>query len=141
MPTTYKPEYGLKILEQMSQGYSLAAAASTIDVYRQRVYDWMDAHEDFRALVELGKIKRQKFLEERLMRESATGPMATSTIFALKNASADWREDLQSKLTVDQTVNHNHTLKLDNLNADQLEQLALMLRASDDGVKVIDHDG
>jgi len=62
MPTTYKPEYGVQILELMEQGYSLAAAASQINVHRRRVYDWMEAHEDFSALVELGKVKRQHFL-------------------------------------------------------------------------------
>ena len=141
MPTTYKPEYGVKILEAMSEGYSLAAAASMIDVHRQRVYDWMNTHEDFKALVELGKVKRQQFLERRLMNDAATGPMATSTIFALKNASADWREDLQSKVQIDQTINHNHTLKLDSLSADQLEQLALMLGGSRDSEPLtIEHE-
>lgn len=130
MPTTYKPEYGVQILEKMSEGYSLAAAASFIDVHRRRVYDWMESHEDFRALVELGKAKRQQFLETRLMKDEATGPQTTANIFALKNASADWREDQQSKVTIDQTINHNHTLKLDSLSADQLEQLALMLGGS-----------
>lgn len=147
MPTKYKPEYGVKILEKMAEGFSLAAAASFIDVHRQRVYDWMEAHDDFRALVELGKVKRQSFLEERLMRMEATGPQTTANIFALKNASADWREDLQSKVTVDQTINHNHTLKIDQLSAEQLESLALMLapKASDDSLlidgQVVEDDG
>lgn len=99
-PTTYKPEYGVKILEAMSQGYSLVAAASMIDVHRRRVYDWMEVHEDFAALVELGKAKRQLFLETRLMKEEATGPQTTANIFALKNASADWREDTKQQLEV-----------------------------------------
>ena len=98
MPTTYKPEYGVQILEKMSEGYSLMAAASFIDVHRRRIYDWMEAHEDFAALVELGKIKRQAFLEARLMREEATGPQTTANIFALKNASADWREDQKQQV-------------------------------------------
>lgn len=100
MPTTYKPEYGVQILEKMSEGYSLMAAASFINVHRQRIYDWCEVHEDFKALVELGKIKRQAFLEARLMREEATGPQTTANIFALKNASADWREDSKQQLEV-----------------------------------------
>lgn len=140
-PTNYSPEIGTKILALMEEGLSLFAACGEVNVGRTTAYDWLDRHPEFASLIELAKQKRQSFLERRLMKNDATTPMATSTIFALKNASADWREDLQSKLTVAQTVNHNHTLKLDNLNADQLEQLALMLRASDDGVKVIEHEG
>jgi len=34
------------------------------------------------------------------MNDAATGPQTTGTIFALKNASADWREDTKQQLEV-----------------------------------------
>lgn len=139
--TKYTPEIGVKILELMEQGLSLFAACGEVNVGRTTAYEWIDRHPEFASLIELAKQKRQNFLERRLMNDSATGPMATSTIFALKNASADWREDLQSKVQIDQTINHNHTLKLDSLSADQLEQLALMLGGSKDSEPlVIEHN-
>lgn len=139
--TKYTPEIGVKILELMEQGLSLFAACGEVNVGRTTAYEWISRHPEFASLIELAKQKRQNFLERRLMNDSATGPMATSTIFALKNASADWREDLQSKVQIDQTINHNHSLKLDSLSADQLEQLALMLGgAKDSEPLVIEHD-
>lgn len=139
-PTVYKPELGVKILELMEQGLSLFAACGDLNINRSTVYLWQENNPEFRELMDLAKQKRQSFLEKRLMNDAATGPMATSTIFALKNASADWREDLQSKVKIDQTINHNHTLKLDSLSADQLEQLALMLSGAGQEPLVIEHE-
>lgn len=91
-PTTYDPTLGEKIVATMEQGLSLAAAAAECDVHRQRVYEWEAAHPDFAELVALGRVKRQAFLERRLLTADA-GPVVTSSIFALKNAGAeDWRE-------------------------------------------------
>jgi hypothetical protein len=91
-PTTYDPDLGEKIVAIMEQGLSLAAAAAECDVHRQRVYDWEAAHPDFAQLVALGRVKRQAFLERRLL-TADIGPVVTSSIFALKNAAAeDWRE-------------------------------------------------
>lgn len=145
--TKYTPDIGVKILELMEQGLSLFAACGEVNVGRTTVYEWLDRHPEFASLIELAKQKRQVFLERRLMKDDATGPMATSTIFALKNASADWREDQSSKLTIDQTVNHNHTLQIADLTTEQLAALAAMLapKASDDSLlidgQVVEDDG
>lgn len=91
-PTDYKPEYGETILALMAGGLSLAAAAAEIDVHRQRVYDWVGKHKDFADTIALAKVKRQNFLEKRLL-SATTAPIVNSAIFALKNAAAqDWRE-------------------------------------------------
>jgi hypothetical protein len=91
-PTTYDPDLGEKIVAIMEQGLSLAAAAAECNVHRRRVYDWEAAHPDFAEMVALGRVKRQAFLERRLLAADA-GPVVTSSIFALKNAAGeDWRE-------------------------------------------------
>lgn len=91
-PTDFKPEYGDRILELMTEGLSLAAAAAEIDVHRQRVYEWLEKHPEFADTVRLAQAKRQNFLERRLLKADV-GPVVTSTIFALKNAGPeDWRE-------------------------------------------------
>jgi hypothetical protein len=91
-PTDYTPELGEQILQLMSEGLSLAAAAGELDVHRQRIYEWEDRHPDFADAVKLARSKRQAFLERRLLR-AAEGPVVTSTIFALKNAGqGDWRD-------------------------------------------------
>lgn len=91
-PTDYTPELGDRILDLMSEGLSLAAAAAECDVHRRRVYDWEAKHPEFAELVQLGRSKRQMFLERRLIR-ATEGPVVTSSIFALKNAGqGDWRD-------------------------------------------------
>lgn len=91
-PTDFRPELGEQILEQMEQGFSLAAAAAELNIHRQRVYEWMERHPEFADTVKLAQVKRQRFLERRLL-TSDQGPVVTSTIFALKNAGPeDWRD-------------------------------------------------
>lgn len=91
-PTDFTPELGEQILELMKGGLSLAAAAADLNVHRQRVYEWVERHEEFADTVKLAQAKRQLFLERRLLSADA-GPVVTSTIFALKNAGAeDWRD-------------------------------------------------
>lgn len=91
-PTDYKPPMGEEILQLMASGLSLAASAAELGVHRQRVYEWMDRHPEFADTVKLAQVKRQLFLERRLL-SAEIGPVVTSTIFALKNAGPeDWRE-------------------------------------------------
>jgi len=91
-PTDFKPEYGEEILQLMAGGLSLAASAAELGFHRQRVYEWMERHPAFADTVRLAQVKRQLFLERRLLSAEA-GPVVTSTIFALKNAGPeDWRE-------------------------------------------------
>lgn len=90
-PTDYSPAFGEQILQLMASGLSLAAAAAELGIYRQRVYDWEKIYPDFSDAIKLGRGKRQLFLERRLL-SAAESPVVTSTIFALKNASEDWRE-------------------------------------------------
>lgn len=91
-PTTYDPSLGERIVAIMEEGLSLAAAAAECDVHRARVYDWEKQHADFAELVALARVKRQAFLERRLLTASI-GAIVTSSIFALKNAAPDdWRD-------------------------------------------------
>jgi len=91
-PTTYDPDLGERIVSIMEEGLSLAAAAAECDVHRQRVYEWEKQYPDFAELVALARVKRQAFLERRIL-GADSGPIVTSSIFALKNAAPDdWRD-------------------------------------------------
>ncbi len=121
-PTDYRPEYGPQILDLMSAGLSLAAAAAEIGIHRQRVYDWVERYPEFEDVVKLAMVKRQLYLERRLL-TAESGPVVTSSIFALKNAArADWRDthDVEHSGMVTTMVD---TEALRNLTEDQLEQL------------------
>lgn len=98
-PTDFKESYGEEILSLMASGLSLAAAAAELGIHRQRVYDWLKIHPEFSDTIRLAQVKRQLFLERRLLSAEA-GPVVTSTIFALKNAGPDdWREKVDHELT------------------------------------------
>lgn len=91
-PTDFTPSMGDEILAAMSEGLSLAAAAAELGIHRQRVYEWESRHPEFADTIKLARVKRQAFLERRLL-SAKEGPVVTSTIFALKNAAAqDWRD-------------------------------------------------
>lgn len=91
-PTDYRPTFGAEILSLMAGGLSLAASAAELGFHRQRVYEWMERYPDFADTVKLAQVKRQLFLERRLL-SADSGPVVTSTIFALKNAGPeDWRD-------------------------------------------------
>lgn len=98
-PTDFTPTLGEEILSLMSEGLSLAAAAAELGIHRQRVYEWEERHPEFADTVRLARVKRQLFLERRLL-AAKEGPVVTSTIFALKNAGAeDWRDQQQIEHT------------------------------------------
>lgn len=87
----------------MAEGLSLAAAAASLGIHRQRVYDWVEKHAAFADTIKLAQAKRQLFLERRLLSADA-GPVVTSTIFALKNAGPDdWRDkqEVEQKTTLE----------------------------------------
>lgn len=119
-PTKYKPEFGERIIELMSQGYSLAAAAADLEVGRSTVYKWIDEHPDFAGLVEIAKVRRLQKLETDLL-ETKLGPVVTSRIFALKNASPDWREKSEVEHTGKLETETTHKIDTSGLSDAELE--------------------
>lgn len=91
-PTKYSPERCDEIIGHMSKGLSATAAAGEMNITRKLLYDWSERHPEFAEAMELGRIKRQAFLEKQLMSPSAPG-MVPAMIFALKNANPkEWRD-------------------------------------------------
>lgn len=109
-PTDFRPPMGEEILQLMAQGLSLAASAAEIGIHRQRVYEWMERHPEFADTVRLAQVKRQLFLERRLL-SAKEGPIVTSTIFALKNAGPeDWREKQDLEVSGSLGIRHEDAL-------------------------------
>lgn len=91
-PTGYNDSRPQQVIDLMAQGYSLTAAMGELGFHRQTAYEWIEAHPAFSDAVKIGQAKRQRFLEERLLKADV-GPVVTSSIFALKNTgTGDWRE-------------------------------------------------
>ena len=87
-PPKYDVSYCDRIVERMSRGFSLTAAAAHCNIHRQTVYDWEAKHPEFSDAIKLGRAKRAAFLEIGLI-GAPDGPTVTSRIFALKNAAPD----------------------------------------------------
>ena len=136
--TKYTPELGTKILELMSQGYSIVGAAGKLGIGRQTVYDWEKQHEPFRNLMQVARAARQAHWEEEAL-ETMSGPrvaMITKALGAMR--SPDWSEDKRLEIDVNHT--HNHTLQIADLTTEQLASLAAMLAPKEASPLVIDHD-
>jgi hypothetical protein len=65
--TTYKPEYCQLLIDHMSEGYSFESFGAKISHGRQTIYDWVEAHEDFKKAKELAMDKALEYFEKRLM--------------------------------------------------------------------------
>lgn len=104
-PSEYKESYGEEILQLMASGLSLAAAAADLGFHRDTIYEWEKVHPEFSDTIKVARSKRQLFLERRLL-AAEIGPIVTSSIFALKNASPeDWRDKQEVETSGNLTVN------------------------------------
>jgi hypothetical protein len=94
-PSKYNEAYDNLIVEEMSQGKSIAAFAAEIGVARSTIQEWEKQYPTFSVALKAGKAKCAAWWEERL-RTIATNPQSgnvTAAIFGLKNmASEDWRD-------------------------------------------------
>ena len=97
-PSKYTPELAEQILALMADGLSLTAAAAELNISRRVAYQWRDRNPDFADILDLAQAKRQRFLERRLL-TADVGPVVTSTIFALKNCSEEWREKSELEIS------------------------------------------
>lgn len=84
----YKPEYAQQIVELMSLGHSLKAAAAEIGYSIHAIANWREKYPEFREAIELGFGKRTLKLERDLLtaKDAAT---VTSRIFSLKSAAPE----------------------------------------------------
>ena len=91
-PTLYKPEYCEAVIDFMSDGYDLTAFAGSINVCRETLYEWQNAHAEFFHAVKIAKCKRSLALQRKLL-NTKIGVGVTAAIFGLKNAEPeDWQD-------------------------------------------------
>ena len=95
-PSKYDPAFVERVIEFMDEGYSLTAFAGEIGVARSTINEWMGVHDDFSEAVKIGKAKRGRFWEGRLVEMSKIGGekgAVTAAIFGAKNADPEeWRD-------------------------------------------------
>ena len=93
-PTKYTEELGDQLINWMSQGYSLTAAAGKIGVSRQTVYAWAEERREFSDALEEARAASAAWWEDQARITATTGEgNSPMVIFGLKNrVAAEWRE-------------------------------------------------
>jgi hypothetical protein len=133
-PSLYRPEYGRQVHDRMAEGYTMTAAAAELNVSVSTLQLWQRNHPEFKEMVELGRVKRQLWWETKLMTTGNSAHVAAS-LKALGNMKADdWIESNTVKLE----HSHEHSLKLDKMSDNELEQLAIIVNRQN--ALVIEHD-
>lgn len=129
----YRPEYGKIVHDRMAEGYTMAAAAAELNVSHHTLALWQRTHPEFKDMVDLGRVKRQAWWERRLM-DTGNSAQAGAALKALGNMKADdWIESNTVKLE----HSHEHSLKLDKMSDNELEQLAVIVNRQN--ALVIEH--
>ena len=96
----YTPQIATKILELMSSGLSITAAAAELNITRRIIYKWAEEDRDgFAEIFELAKGKRQLHWERELL----TTQSAARVTAGLKTLGAmrvpEWSDDQRLEIT------------------------------------------
>ena len=73
----YKKEYCEKLIEHMSQGFSLSTFGGTVGVTRQTIYDWIERYPEFKEAKDIAFAKSQEFFEKRLIAKASGAEIKT----------------------------------------------------------------
>lgn len=84
-PSKYKPEYCQTVIDIMSQGKSMAAAAAEIGVGAQRMMQWQEDYKEFRDACDTGRALALRWWEN-LATMVATGQHEKHEVFKKANA-------------------------------------------------------
>ncbi len=92
-PSKYNQDMCLKAHELLSRGKSLAAICREFKISRKTLYNWMDAHPEFREIIDIGMQAAQARWED-MGEDGVVGNCekfsAPTWIFTMKNR---FRED------------------------------------------------
>jgi hypothetical protein len=104
----YKPEYCQVAVDILSRGKSLAAICAHLNICRDTLYAWRDAHPDFAASLKAGLQKSQAVWED-LGEQGIKGDIekfgAAPWIFTMKNRFRDhYKEDKEQKTVSESMV-------------------------------------
>jgi transposase-like protein len=100
MPSKFKPEYSQQAEDYIAKGHAMDSFAHTVGVSRETVYNWKEAHPEFKEALDRGFSKRQALLESMLMKCAYTSEgNVTALIFLGKNWAG-----MRDRMEVDSNV-------------------------------------
>ena len=139
-PSLYKPEYCERVLALGKEGCSPAEIASELDVDRETLRNWAEAHSEFFAALTRAKIHEQAWWE-RAGKSGMIADRFNAQVWA-KSVSARFKDDYSERREVTgagggpiQQAVTLRTLDVSELDDDQLEALetALLSTMGDNG--------
>ena len=104
-PTDYLPEYCERVIEYGRQGKIYAWIASELDVTRQTLHNWMDAHPDFLDAKTKSREHAQRWGEDAGQNHMVMAPgqgTFNASVWSRSMAARfpdDWREKTETALT------------------------------------------
>lgn len=85
-PTEYKSEYYDGVINAGAEGKSLTEFAASVDVWRQRLYEWADQFPEFADALKISRAKCRAFWEARGRENMANKEFNSSVwIFSMKS--------------------------------------------------------
>jgi predicted DNA-binding protein YlxM (UPF0122 family) len=98
-PSEYKPEYCQLAEDYIAKGHAMESFASQVNVSRQTVYNWKEAHPEFKEALDRGFSKRQALLETMLMKCAYTGEGNVTALIFLGKNWAGLRDKFEQDIT------------------------------------------
>lgn len=101
-PTRYHPSHAQTVIDLMSNGYSLGAAAGRLGISRSMVTEWQERHPEFGAVVARARAAslfywESKFIDAVERRDAGPGNMI---MFALRNVGReDWKDKQEIEIS------------------------------------------
>ena len=87
-PTSYRPDYGYRVVELMAEGRSLDGCAAILGVHPDSLYTWQKIYPEFSDAVKAGRAAGTAFWESRLLDIAQGGSgNAQAVQWALRNRS------------------------------------------------------
>lgn len=111
-PTKYKKEYCKKLIEHMSQGYSIGSFAGVVKVNKDTVYEWINVNKEFKEAKEYGESLSLLWWEKSGMdgmRGAIPGFNATMWVFNMKNRFK-WKDLHETKVDIEVDVKKQEAL-------------------------------
>lgn len=103
-PSDYRAEYCELVIELGKEGKSVAQMASAMDVSKQTLLRWVDAHKEFSYAMEISRSHAQSWWETIGQNNIISAPGATlnSGVYSRSMAARfpdDWRENKGVEVT------------------------------------------
>lgn len=96
----YDPSFCADIIKHCQEGGSITSFAGVVGVTKQTLYNWMDAHPDFKEAAEVARLTALALAEKAHWRLAMEGGKTSGLEYRMGNLSNwDWRHKTSTEVT------------------------------------------